>query len=68
VTAYNLSGLSTDSFEHLVQALFLKVVAPGGVIFGAGPDGAREATFEGKMDYPSRRARWDGYVVVQAKP
>ncbi len=51
VPAYNLSGLSTDSFETLVQALFLKIVAPGGIIFGSGPDGAREATFEGKMNY-----------------
>ncbi len=65
--SYNLDGLSTDSFEHLIQALFLKVVGPGGIVFGSGPDGAREATFEGKMDYPSRRKPWKGYLVVQAK-
>lgn len=67
MTPYNLAGLSTDSFEHLIQALFLKVVGPGGIVFGSGPDGAREATFEGEMDYPSQTAPWDGYLVVQAK-
>ena len=64
---YHLAGLSTDSFEQLVQALSLKIVAPGGVIFGAGPDGAREATFEGPMNYPSPAEPWQGYLVVQAK-
>ena len=67
VTSYNLAGLSTDSFEHLIQALFLKVVGSGGIIFGAGPDGAREATYEGRMDYPSRSKPSKGYLVAQAK-
>jgi hypothetical protein len=65
--SYNLDGLSADSFEHLIQALFLKVVGPGGIVFGDGPDGAREATYEGKMDYPSKSRPWKGYLVVQAK-
>ena len=64
---YNLAGLSPSSFEQLVQALASKIVAPGAAIFGAGPDGAREAAFEGKMQYPSIASPWDGYLVVQAK-
>jgi hypothetical protein len=64
---YNLSGLSSDSFEQLIQALSLKIIGPGGVIFGSGPDGAREATFEGRMFYPSEADPWQGYLVVQAK-
>src|SRR5580693_5210293 len=64
---YNLSGLSQDSFEQLIQALSLKIIGPGGVIFGSGPDGAREATFEGRMFYPSAAEPWQGYLVVQAK-
>ncbi len=64
---YKLSGLSPGSFEHLIQSLFLKVVGPGGIIFGAGPDGGREATYEGKMTYPSPSEPWNGYLVLQAK-
>ena len=64
---YNLAGLSPTSFEQLIQALASKVIGPGTVIFGAGPDGAREATFDGKMQYPSLAEPWDGYLAVQAK-
>ena len=40
----------------------------GGIVtFGDGPDGGREATFDGRMDYPSQSDPWDGYCVVQAK-
>ena len=37
------------------------------VIFGDGPDGAREATYRGRLKYPSETEPWDGYLVVQAK-
>ena len=36
-------------------------------IFGDGPDGAREATFEGTVSFPSLSEPWSGYGVVQAK-
>lgn len=64
---YDLSGLSTRSFEKLIQALVGRVLGSGTITFGDGPDGGREATFEGKMDYPSEADPWDGYCVVQAK-
>jgi hypothetical protein len=48
---YNLSGLSTRSFEQLIQAISAKVLGPGIVIFGDGRDGGREATFEGTIGY-----------------
>src|SRR5260370_4847574 len=64
---YNFSGLSPRSFEQLVQALCAKILGPGTVIFGDGPDGGREATFEGKVPYPSTADPWNGYIVVQAK-
>jgi hypothetical protein len=64
---YNLSGLSTRSFERLVQALASKILGPGLVVFGDGPDGGREATFEGRVPFPSESEPWDGYCVVQAK-
>jgi hypothetical protein len=64
---YNMYGLSPRSFEQLLQAITPSVIGPGTVMFGDGPDGAREATFEGKTHYPSSSEPWDGYVVIQAK-
>ena len=64
---YDLSQLSSRSFEHLIQALAVKVLGPGVGIFGDGPDGAREATFDGRVPYPSTADNWNGYGVVQAK-
>ena len=37
------------------------------MVFGDGPDGAREATFDGRIPFPSGAAPWDGYGVLQAK-
>ncbi|MBI4748378.1 MAG: hypothetical protein HY774_07795 [Acidobacteria bacterium] len=67
---YNLSGLSTRSFEQLIQALALKIIGPGVSIFGDGPDGGREATFDGPTSYsPFGREedQWNGYGIIQAK-
>lgn len=65
---YDLIGLSSRSFEHMIQALAFNIIGPGIVVFGDGPDGGREATFTGKLsDFPSSGKSWDGYVVVQAK-
>jgi len=64
---YDLSGLSTRSFEKLIQSIASKVLGPGTVTYGDGPDGGREATFEGRMDYPSHADPWDGYCVIQAQ-
>lgn len=46
---YNLTGLSTRSFEQLVQALCCRVLGAGTVVFGDGPDGGREATYTGRL-------------------
>ncbi len=65
---YDFSGLWARSFEHLVQALSCKILGPGLLVFGEGPDGGREATFTGKTgNFPSAVECWDGYVVIQAK-
>lgn len=64
---YDLNGLNPRDFEHLVQALSLKAIAMGITPFGDGPDGGREATYDGKMAYPSATDPWQGYLVVQAK-
>jgi hypothetical protein len=64
---YNIMGLNSRDFEHIVQALAKKQVAAGVTPFGDGKDGAREATYEGKMNYPSTADPWDGYLVLQCK-
>jgi hypothetical protein len=64
---YNLKALSNREFEHLIQALAKKVIAVGVTPFGDGPDGGREASFTGEMDFPSAIAPWNGYLVMQCK-
>jgi len=64
---YALANLSPRSFEHLVQTLALKYFGLGGIVFGDGPDGGREATFAGETKYDTGNGPWTGYVVLQAK-
>ena len=67
MTDFNLYGLSDRSFEQLTQSLALKVIGPNVAVYGDGPDGGREATFDGKVCYPSADHGWEGYGVIQAK-
>ena len=60
-------NFSAQSFERMIQALSVNILGPGIVVFGAGPDGGREATFEGAVPFPSLEDKWNGYIVVQAK-
>jgi hypothetical protein len=64
---FDLTRLGDREFEHLSQALALQVLGPGISVFGDGPDGGREATFEGRVRFPEPGEPWDGYGVVQAK-
>lgn len=64
---YDFSGLSTRSFEKLTQALAVRILGAGTIIFGDGPDGGREAIYQGRVKYPSAAEQWDGYIVLQAK-
>jgi hypothetical protein len=63
----DLAGLRARSFERMSQALAVQVLGPGLEVFGDGPDGGREASFEGKLRYPSAEAPWDGFGILQAK-
>lgn len=64
---YQLDRLNTRSFEQLIQALGLEIIGPHLMIFGDGPDGGREATFDGPSKYPTPDQGWNGYGLVQAK-
>lgn len=44
---YDLNGLNPIEFEHLIQSLLKKIIGQGTITFGQGPDGGREATYEG---------------------
>jgi hypothetical protein len=63
----NLFGFSSKSFEQFIQALAMKIIGPGITVFGSGPDGGREATFEGTLGFPFEGKSWSGYGVIQAK-
>lgn len=64
---YDLDGLGEREFEHLCQTLLKAVIGNGTITFGEGPDGAREATFQGKAPYPSTSEQWTGFWIFQAK-
>lgn len=65
---YNLNALGASEFERLSQALIKKVIGLGSVTFGAGRDGAREATFTGtSSSYPSPNSPWNGDWIFQVK-
>ena len=67
MTDYRLEGLSPRSFEHLVQALAVGAISSTVTPFGDGPDGGREATFDGQTHYAAAQKPWSGYGVIQAK-
>ncbi|SFI92336.1 NACHT domain-containing protein [Planctomicrobium piriforme] len=55
------------AFEQLTQSIAIHILGPGVNIFGSGPDGGREATFDGEVPYPFESERWRGYGIIQAK-
>lgn len=70
-TDYPLEAIGSETFEQLAVALSLQVFGDQVQVFGAGPDGGREATLDGtinwsRTDDPSNEI-WKGYTVIQAK-
>lgn len=51
----------------MCQALATYVLGPGIEVLGSGPDSGREASFRGRVPYPSSADPWDGFGIVQAK-
>lgn len=64
---YPLNALGAEELERLVQSLLKQIIGSGTITFGAGADGAREATFEGGAPYPSPDERWSGHWIFQVK-
>ncbi len=67
MNSYDLSSLSPDAFEHLVNALALRVLGSGHMGFGPGADAGRDGYFEGEAPYPSESERWSGRWYIQSK-
>lgn len=67
IVDYDLSRLGNREFEHLVQALMRSELGGSLQIFGDGPDGGREAVWDGEVPSLGGAVPWAGYGVVQAK-
>jgi len=74
VPDYELTRLGSRAFEQLVVSLCRKEVGAGVQVFGDGPDGGREATFDGTINWAATTLRatspddrWNGYTVLQSK-
>src|SRR3954464_12661574 len=65
--SYDLTKLDEASFEHLSNALALRVLGAGHTGFGPGSDGGRDGLFEGEAPYPSASERWSGVWYLQSK-
>ena len=62
---FELSRFSASSFEEFAQTLAMSVIGPEMKVFGSGPDGAREASYDGNLTIGGKQ--WSGYTVIQAK-
>lgn len=60
--------LSDKDFERLVVAICMEILGPGVASFCTGPDGSRDARFEGTAShFPSPANPYKGKFIVQAK-
>jgi hypothetical protein len=65
--SYDLTQLDSNTFEHLVNLITLRVLGPGSTGFGPGSDGGRDGYFEGEAPYPSETEHWSGCWYIQSK-
>lgn len=61
---FDLYHLGPREFENLVQSIAVAELGPRVSVFGAGPDGGREAAFDSVTGSP---LGWDGYGILQVK-
>ncbi len=68
MSKYRYEELSANQFESLVVDICRVLLGEGTRGFAEGPDGGRDARFDGiTNNYPSTRAPWDGVTIIQAK-
>ena len=65
---YPLHELNDEEFEDLVTLICRKIFGAGTTSFSKGPDGGKDAKFEGKANcFPSKTGPASGKIVIQAK-
>lgn len=68
---YPLENFDSATFQQVAVAIAREVIGPGVEAYGEGPDGGRDATFEGRISWSNTPGHgediWDGYAVVQVK-
>jgi len=68
MSRYSLHDLSEAEFEDLVASICREVLGIAITSFASGPDGGRDAYFEGSaVSFPSKAAPASGKFVIQAK-
>jgi hypothetical protein len=68
VRDYRIDRIGAPAFEGLVGHLCREVLGIAASTFADGPDGGRDARFEGTAQrYPSEADPWSGKFIIQAK-
>lgn len=66
--AYPFEDIGDDQFERFVVQVASHLFGSGVQEFAKGPDGGRDARFEGTAErFPSSTGPWTGITVIQAK-
>lgn len=66
--SYPFEDLHDRQFEAIVVQILKKLLGPAAQGFAAGPDGGRDARFEGAAaNFPNSAAPWVGKTIAQAK-
>lgn len=64
---HKLDDMDPATFEHMVNALALRVLGNGHTGFGPGSDGGRDGLYVGTAPYPSDIDCWSGVWYIQSK-
>lgn len=65
---YQYQDMSPSEFEKLVVAICKEILGEGTQGFASGPDGGRDAKFNGTANlYPSTQDPWKDTTIIQAK-
>lgn len=68
---YPLEDFDAATFQQVCVALSRAVLGPGVEAYGEGPDGGRDATFDGRIEWSRTPGFgedvWTGYTVIQVK-
>jgi len=64
---FKIGTIGWHNFETLVQTILKCIIGSGVSTLGGTKDKGRDASFEGKANYPSEKTNWDGSWIFQVK-